>query len=156
MQFNVEWLKKWVAIDLDADTLAERLTAAGLEVDDVRPVAASFSNVVVAEIEDCVKHPNADKLSLCTVNDGGSEKLQIVCGAPNARAGIRVPSDLAVTGYDNTPVAHHMGLTSVEQHFERIGEAALSLLVDEIDGKTTAPVHLTVNSELIVRQSTTG
>jgi phenylalanyl-tRNA synthetase beta chain len=91
MQFNVEWLKKWVAIDLDADTLADRLTASGLEVDDVRPVAAPFSDVVVAEIEDCVKHPNADKLSLCTVNDGGSEKLQIVCGAPNARPGMRVP-----------------------------------------------------------------
>ena len=91
MQFNVEWLKQWVAIDLDADALAERLTASGLEVDEVRPVAGEFSGVVVAEIEDCGPHPNADKLSLCTVNDGGEERLQIVCGAPNARPGIRVP-----------------------------------------------------------------
>jgi phenylalanyl-tRNA synthetase beta chain len=91
MQFNVEWLKKWVAIDLEADALADRLTASGLEVDDVRPVAGEFSNVVVAEIEDCQPHPNADKLALCTVNDGNEERLQIVCGAPNARAGIRVP-----------------------------------------------------------------
>jgi phenylalanyl-tRNA synthetase beta chain len=91
MQFNVDWLKKWVAVDLDAAGLAQRLTAAGLEVDDVRGVAADFTDVVVAEIESCGPHPDADKLSLCTVNDGGAERLQIVCGAPNARAGIRVP-----------------------------------------------------------------
>ena len=90
MQFNVEWLKKWVAIDLDADSLAAKLTAAGLEVDDVRPVAGEFSDVVVARIESCEKHPNADKLKVCTVDDGG-EELQIVCGAPNARPGIVVP-----------------------------------------------------------------
>jgi phenylalanyl-tRNA synthetase beta chain len=90
MQFNVEWLKKWVAIDLDAASLADKMTASGLEVDDMRPVAAEFSGVVVAEIEHCQPHPNADKLSLCAVNDGSAERLQIVCGAPNARAGIRV------------------------------------------------------------------
>ncbi len=71
--------------------MAQRLTAAGLEVDDVRGVAGEFTDVVVAEIESCGPHPDADKLSLCTVNDGGAERLQIVCGAPNARAGIRVP-----------------------------------------------------------------
>jgi phenylalanyl-tRNA synthetase beta chain len=91
MQFNVEWLKQWVAIDLAPLELAERLTAAGLEVDSVRAVAADFTDVVVAEIADCRPHPAADKLSLCSVNDGGGERLQIVCGAPNARAGIRVP-----------------------------------------------------------------
>jgi phenylalanyl-tRNA synthetase beta chain len=91
MQFNVEWLKKWVAVDLGAEALADRLTASGLEVDDIRPVAGEFSGVVVAEIEDSQPHPNADKLSLCTVNDGTEDRLQIVCGAPNARVGIRVP-----------------------------------------------------------------
>ena len=91
MQFNVEWLKKWVAIDLGADELADRLTAAGLEVDDVRTVAGEFTDVVVAEITGCEKHPDADKLQVCSVNDGGDELLQVVCGAPNARPGIRVP-----------------------------------------------------------------
>ncbi len=101
MQFNLEWLKKWVAVDLDAEELAARLTASGLEVESVKPVAGDFSGVVVAEIEDCQPHPNADKLVLCTVNggfseidpagDGSTQRLQIVCGAPNARAGIRVP-----------------------------------------------------------------
>jgi phenylalanyl-tRNA synthetase beta chain len=91
MQFNVEWLRQWVATDLAPARLAECLTAAGLEVDDLRGVAADFDGVVVASIEDCRPHPDADKLSLCTVDDGGAERLQIVCGAPNARAGIRVP-----------------------------------------------------------------
>jgi phenylalanyl-tRNA synthetase beta chain len=91
MQFNVEWLKKWVALDLNADELADKLTAAGLEVDSVSPVAGDFTDVVVAQIEDCQSHPNADKLVLCTVNDGSAERLQVVCGAPNVRPGILVP-----------------------------------------------------------------
>ncbi len=91
MQFNVEWLKKWVALDLDAQHLAEKLTAAGLEVESVSPVAGDFTDVVVAKIEDCQPHPDADKLLLCTVNDGSEQRLQVVCGAPNARAGILVP-----------------------------------------------------------------
>jgi phenylalanyl-tRNA synthetase beta chain len=91
MQFNVEWLRKWVAIDPDAAALADRLTASGLEVDAILPVADEFSGVVVAEIEDCRPHPNADKLRLCSVSDGSGEQLQIVCGAPNARPGLRVP-----------------------------------------------------------------
>ena len=60
MQFNVDWLKQWVAIDLEAAELADRLTAAGLEVDDVRGVAGEFTDVVVAEIESCGPHPVAD------------------------------------------------------------------------------------------------
>jgi len=91
MQFNVEWLKQWVEIDLSAEEIAARLTAAGLEVDDLRPVAGTFTDVVVAEIEACEKHPDADKLQVCRVNDGSQEPLQVVCGAPNARPGIRVP-----------------------------------------------------------------
>lgn len=91
MQFNVDWLKQWVAIDLAPAELAQRLTAAGLEVDDLRGVAADFTDVVVAQIEACEPHPAADKLSLCAVSDGSGERLQIVCGAPNARAGLRVP-----------------------------------------------------------------
>jgi phenylalanyl-tRNA synthetase beta chain len=96
MRFNVDWLKQWVRLDLDAHSLADKLTAAGLEVDAVEPVAADFDGIVVAEIAHCAPHPNADKLSLCTVNTGQDERLQIVCGAPNARPGIRVP--LATVG----------------------------------------------------------
>ena len=91
MLFSVNWLKKWVDIDLPVDELAGRLTASGLEVDTVEPVAAPFSDVVVAEITACDKHPDADKLKVCSIDFGGSEPVQVVCGAPNARTGIRIP-----------------------------------------------------------------
>ena len=79
------------SVTLDAGELAERLTDSGLEVDTVEPVAAEFSGVVVGEILDCGPHPDADKLKLCHINDGGDEPLQVVCGAPNARAGLKIP-----------------------------------------------------------------
>lgn len=91
MKFSVDWLKQWVPLDLDAEALAERLTAAGLEVDTVTPVAAPFEGVVVGEIAACEPHPDADKLKLCQVNDGSGDPLQVVCGAPNARAGLKMP-----------------------------------------------------------------
>jgi phenylalanyl-tRNA synthetase beta chain len=91
MLFSVNWLKKWVDIDLPVDELAGRLTASGLEVDTVEPVAAPFSKVVVAEITNCEAHPDADKLKVCSIDFGGSEPARVVCGAPNARAGIKIP-----------------------------------------------------------------
>jgi phenylalanyl-tRNA synthetase beta chain len=91
MLFSVNWLKKWVDINLPVDELSGKLTASGLEVDTVEPVAAPFSGVVVAEITSCEQHPNADKLKLCSIDFGGDEPAQVVCGAPNARAGIRIP-----------------------------------------------------------------
>jgi len=91
MRFSVQWLKQWVAIELDAGELAEKLTASGLEVDRVEPVATPFSGVCVAEILSCEPHPDADKLKVCTVDAGGDEPLQVVCGAPNAATGMKVP-----------------------------------------------------------------
>lgn len=91
MKVSVNWLKRWVDLDLDADALAAELTAAGLEVDTVTPAAGAFTGVVVGEIVACEPHPDADKLQLCRVSDGGGELLQVVCGAPNARAGLKMP-----------------------------------------------------------------
>ena len=91
MLFSVNWLKKWVDVDLPADELAGKLTASGLEVDTVEPVAAPFSNVVVAEITSCEQHPDADKLKLCSIDFGDAEPVQVVCGAPKARTGIKSP-----------------------------------------------------------------
>jgi len=90
MKTNIDWLRDFVAIDASADTLAEELTMAGLEVDGVMPVAADLDGVVVAEILETRAHPNADRLLICRVNDGQGEH-EIVCGAPNAVAGIKVP-----------------------------------------------------------------
>jgi phenylalanyl-tRNA synthetase beta chain len=91
MLFSANWLKKWVEIDLPVNELCEKLTASGLEVDTFKPVSAPFSGIVVAEISSCEAHPNADKLQICSIDFGGSEPAQVVCGAPNARAGIKIP-----------------------------------------------------------------
>ena len=96
MKILVSWLESWVkdAAPLDVATLAERLTMAGLEVESVEPVAPPFSGVVVGEIIAVAPHPNADKLRLCTVDVGQGEPLAIVCGAPNARVGLKAPCAL--------------------------------------------------------------
>jgi len=90
-----QWLREWVSPDIATEELAHQITMAGLEVDAVSPVAGQFSGVVVAEIVSARQHPDADKLQVCEVNVG-AETVQIVCGAPNARAGLKAP--LAVVG----------------------------------------------------------
>ena len=91
MKFSEHWLRTLCNPPLSRDALCETLTMAGLEVEEVEAAAPPFAGVVVATIEAVARHPNADRLSVCTVDAGGSEKLQIVCGAPNAAAGMRVP-----------------------------------------------------------------
>ncbi len=89
MKFSEQWLRQWVNPAIDTDELMAQITMAGLEVDGVEPAAAEFSGVVVGEILSADQHPNADKLQVCRVSDG-SDEFQVVCGAPNARAGLRV------------------------------------------------------------------
>ncbi len=101
MQFPESWLRSFCDPKLNTQELAELLTMSGLEVEELRPVAPPFHGIVVAEILTAEQHPNADKLRVCTVNAGGAEPLQIVCGAPNARAGIKVP--LATVGAELPP-----------------------------------------------------
>ena len=95
MKFSENWLRELVNPPISTDELAKLLTMAGLEVDSVKPVAASFSNVVVGEILLVESHPNAKKLRICQVNVGGKEPiLNIVCGASNVHIGMRVPTAL--------------------------------------------------------------
>jgi len=96
MKFSEAWLREWVNPALGSEQLAEQLTMAGLEVDSVDPVAAGFQGVVVAEVLSVEPHPDADKLRVCQVSAGEGESLQIVCGAPNVRAGMKAP--LATVG----------------------------------------------------------
>jgi phenylalanyl-tRNA synthetase beta chain len=96
MQFPESWLREFCNPPLSTQALADLLTMSGMEVEDLAPVAPPFSGVVVAEILSAEPHPQADRLRVCQVNVGGPEPLQIVCGAPNARAGLRAP--LAVVG----------------------------------------------------------
>jgi len=91
MQFPESWLRTLVNPPIATDELAHRLTMAGLEVEDTVPAAPAFTGVVVAHIVEIAPHPDADKLRVCQVDDGSGERLQIVCGAPNAAAGLKVP-----------------------------------------------------------------
>lgn len=91
MRFSEKWLREWVNPAISTDELVAQLTMAGLEVDSAAPVAGEFTGIVVAEIVEATQHPDADKLRVCKVNAGESELLSIVCGAPNARVGIKVP-----------------------------------------------------------------
>ncbi|WP_427185097.1 phenylalanine--tRNA ligase subunit beta [Bordetella bronchialis] len=91
MQFPESWLRALVDPAIDTEELAHRLTMAGLEVEDLQTAAPPFSGVVVAHIVEIAPHPNADKLRVCQVDDGSGQPLQIVCGAPNAAAGLKVP-----------------------------------------------------------------
>lgn len=90
MKFSEKWLREWVSPALSTQELAAQLTMAGLEVDAVTPAAGRVSGVVVGEIRERQAHPDAERLSVCRVSDGLNE-FQVVCGAPNARAGLRVP-----------------------------------------------------------------
>ncbi|MFP1452132.1 hypothetical protein ACLB1N_10440 [Escherichia coli] len=91
MKFSELWLREWVNPAIDSDALANQITMAGLEAQTgVKPVAGSFHGVVVGEVVECAQHPNADKLRVTKVNVGGDRLLDIVCGAPNCRQGLRV------------------------------------------------------------------
>jgi len=90
MKFAESWLRTVADPPVGTEELCERLTMAGLEVESCERLGAGLEQVVVGEIMVCERHPNADKLSVCHVNAGG-DALQIVCGAPNARAGLKAP-----------------------------------------------------------------
>ena len=94
MQFPESWLREFCNPSLSTAELADTLTMAGLEVEECKPVAPPFTQIVVGEIKEAVQHPNADRLRVCKVDVGQVPLLDIVCGAPNARVGIRVPCAL--------------------------------------------------------------
>ena len=94
MQFPESWLREFCNPPLTTQQIADVLTMGGLEVEDLQPVAPPFTRVVVGEIKEAVQHPNADRLRVCQVDVGQGALLNIVCGAPNARVGIRVPCAL--------------------------------------------------------------
>ena len=94
MQFSESWLRQYVNPALDSDALGHAMTMAGLEVEEQHSVAPAFTKIVVAEILSAEQHPDADRLRVCKVDAGTGQELQIVCGAPNARAGIKIPCAL--------------------------------------------------------------
>ena len=113
MQFPESWLREFCNPELTTQQLADILTMAGLEVEELQAVAPPFSKVVVGEIKEAEQHPNADRLRVCQVDVGQGSLLNIVCGAPNARVGIRVPCALVGAvlppGEDGKPFAIKVG-----------------------------------------------
>ncbi|MBA3056554.1 MAG: phenylalanine--tRNA ligase subunit beta [Gammaproteobacteria bacterium] len=121
MQFPESWLREFCNPPLSTEQLAQTLTMAGLEVEELKPVAPPFNRIVVGEIKEAAQHPNADRLHVCQVDVGQAELLTIVCGAPNARVGIRVPVALVgaelPAGDDGQPFLIKVGkLRGVESY----------------------------------------
>ena len=96
MRFSEAWLRELVNPEIDTDALSHQLSMAGLEVDSVEKAAPEFHGVVIGEVLTKEQHPDADKLSVTTVDVGEDERLQIVCGAKNVASGMRVP--VAIVG----------------------------------------------------------
>ncbi|MCX8657164.1 phenylalanine--tRNA ligase subunit beta [Gilliamella sp. B2894] len=90
MKFSESWLREWINPEISSKMLADQLTMAGLEVDDMEKVAGDFTGVVIGKVVECKQHPNADKLRVTKVDIGKDELLDIVCGAPNCRQGLMV------------------------------------------------------------------
>ena len=113
MQFPESWLRAFCNPPLTSQQLADTLTMAGLEVEELRPFAPAFTGVVVGQILSAEQHPNADRLRVCQVDVGQGAPLNIVCGAPNARAGIKIPcatvGALLPPGVDGKPFAIKLG-----------------------------------------------
>ncbi|WP_395668378.1 phenylalanine--tRNA ligase subunit beta [Rhodoferax sp.] len=135
MQFPESWLRAFCNPPLTTQEVADTLTMAGLEVEELKPVAPAFSHVVVGEILTAVQHPNADRLRVCTVDVGQVEPLNIVCGAPNARAGLRVACALVGAelppGDDGQPFLIRLGkLRGVESQGMLCSASELKLSQD--------------------------
>jgi phenylalanyl-tRNA synthetase beta chain len=113
MQFSENWLRSMVDPKMTSDELSHLLTMSGLEVEDVEAVAPPFTNVVVAEVKEVAKHPDADRLNVCQVDVGSGTLLNIVCGAPNVRAGMKAicakAGAVLPPGADGKPFAIKVG-----------------------------------------------
>jgi phenylalanyl-tRNA synthetase beta chain len=157
MQFPESWLREFCNPPLSTQQLADRLTMAGLEVEALSPVAPAFTGVVVGEIVGCEQHPNADRLRVCQVDVGESKPLQIVCGAPNARVGIRVPcatvgAVLPPSGPDAVPFHIKLSqLRGVESQGMLCSANELQIAADTaglMELETTAPIGRCIRETL--------
>jgi len=146
MKASISWLKSLCPTDLSIDDIVRRLTMAGLEVDGVEPAAKPWTHVVVGEVLSVTQHPDADKLNVCEVTDGDST-YQVVCGATNVRAGLKVPFARvgAVIGDDFR--IQQARLRGVESHGMLCGADELGLS-DERDGLMELPDHVVTGSDV--------
>jgi phenylalanyl-tRNA synthetase beta chain len=156
MQFPESWLREFCNPPLSTQQLADALTMAGLEVEEITPAAPPFSKVVIGEIKACEQHPNADRLRVCQVEAGTGALLNIVCGAPNARVGIRVPVALVGAelppsdkeGSDGKPFQIKLGkLRGVESQGMLCSAAELKI-VDDAAGLYELPADAPIGTSI--------
>ena len=152
MQFPESWLREFCNPSLTSRQLADTLTMAGLEVEELKPVAPPFTRIVVGEIVQAEQHPNADRLRVCKVNVGQEALLDIVCGAPNARVGIRVPCALVGAelppGPDGKPFLIKMGLLRGVQSQGMLCSARELQLSDDHGGLLELPADAPLGQDV--------
>jgi phenylalanyl-tRNA synthetase beta chain len=147
MKISEIWLREWVNPTLTREQLCEKLTMSGLEVDGLTPVANPFTGVVVAEVLEVEKHPEADKLRICQVNVGGSKPLLIVCGAANVRAGLKVPAALEGAELGNNFKISRSKIRGVESNGMLCSAQELGLM-EQSDGLLELPQEAPVGKNL--------
>ena len=151
MKFSHQWLREWVDVGIQADELAQQLTAVGLEVDEVTPLPTLSDRIVVAKVLSVRDHPNADNLRLCAVQVAPDVRYNIVCGATNVAAGMRVP--LAKTGA-RIPLGRKIKKSKIRGEISEgmLCSAAELGLGDDADGilalPDDAPVGISLNQYL--------
>ncbi|MCH7337514.1 phenylalanine--tRNA ligase subunit beta [Acinetobacter sp. NIPH 2699] len=151
MKISENWLRTWVNPAIDSETLSDQLTMLGLEVDELAPVAKPFTGVVVGEVLTVEQHPDADRLRVTTVNIGSGDPLQIVCGAPNVRAGMKAPVATIGAVLPGDFKIKKGKLRGVESQGMLCGASEIDL-EDKIDGllelPTDAPVGMNIREYL--------
>ncbi len=147
MKFSENWLRTWVNPALSSDELAHVLTMAGLEVEDLATVAPEFNHVVVAQVLEVVKHPNADRLNLCQVDVGEAAPITIVCGAANVSAGVKVPCARIGAVLPGNFVIKQAKVRSIESFGMLCSEKELGLAV-ESQGLWLLPADAPVSMNL--------
>ena len=151
MKISEQWLRQWVNPNNSSEQLAEKLTMAGLEIDDRFAVARAFSGVVVGEVISVEQHPDADKLRVTQVNIGAAERLQIVCGAPNVTVGMKVPVATvgAVLPSDDKKgfTIKNGNLRGVDSNGMLCGASEIDL-TDSIDGLLELPADAPIGMDI--------
>ena|SRR5689334_4856640 len=148
MKFSINWLREFVELPPSIEALAELLTMSGVEIETIEKRGANFDRVVIAQINESKPHPNADRLSVCIVDDGSGTKRQIVCGAKNYKIGDKVPLALPgaeLTGGLKIRISKLRGVESegmlCSPNELGIAEDAAGLLILSPEAKIGAPIR---------------
>src|SRR5256714_3739690 len=157
MKFSVNWLREFVDLPKNPEAIAELLTRAGIETKNIETRGANIDNVIVSQITASSRHPNADRLTVCEVNDGGGTKRQIVCGATNYKVGDKVPLALPGTKLANGTEIRKSKLRGVESEGMLcsaielgLGSDAAGLLILSPEAKIGAPISDLFPSDIIL------